>query len=226
MNGNAIPHPASERTGQELPTLAITLLKGVLYRDEDGPLWQKLLELQARLRDYFIVLNLELILDEAEGHAFLRARPDNPEDASARLPRLIARRPLSFPVSLLLALLRRKLAEFDAGGDQTRLILSRSDIVELLRVFLPENSNEARLIDQIDGHINKVVELGFLRKLKGNTTVDGHQEGHFEVRRILKAFVDAQWLAEFDERLAGYKAALLDRQDDGRAPEPMPAKQH
>lgn len=196
---------------QELSTLAINLLKKVLYRDDDGALWQTLLDQQAQLRDYFVVLDLELILDEAEGHAFLRARPDHPEASGSKLPRLIARRPLSFPVSLLLALLRRKLAEFDAGSDQTRLILSRSDIADLLRVFLPENSNEARLIDQIDAHINKIVELGFLRKLKGNTTVNSDKEANFEVRRILKAFVDAQWLAEFDERLAGYKAALAEK---------------
>jgi len=34
------------------------------------------------------------------------------------LPRLVQRRALSFPVSLLLALLRKKLAEFDAGGGE------------------------------------------------------------------------------------------------------------
>jgi hypothetical protein len=27
---------------------------------------------------------------------------------------------------------------------------------------------------------------------------------NFEVRRIIKAFVDAQWLTEFDQRLAEY----------------------
>jgi hypothetical protein len=32
----------------------------------------------------------------------------------------------------------------------------------------------------------------------------------FEVRRILKAFVDAQWLLDFDARLAGYRAHLQD----------------
>jgi len=30
----------------------------------------------------------------------------------------------------------------------------------------------------------------------------------YEVRRILKAFVDAQWLAEFDTRLAAYQTAF------------------
>ena len=78
----------------------------------------------------------------------------------------MARRPLSFPVSLLLALLRKKLAEFDAGGGDTRLVLSRDESSNWCGCFCPTGSNEARLIDQIDTHINKVVELGFLRRLK------------------------------------------------------------
>ena len=104
----------------------------------------------------------------------------------------------------MLALLRKKLAEFDASGGDTRLVLSRDEVAELMRVFLPEGSNEARLIDQIDVHLGKVVELGFLRRLK----TEPGQPTMVEVRRILKAFVDAQWLAEFDQRLAGYRALL------------------
>lgn len=188
----------------DLSTLAITLLKGVIYREEDERLWGALLNLQARLRDYVSVLNLELVLDEAEGYAFLKGRPEPGDDEDAsKLPRLVARRPLSFPVSLLLALLRKKLAEFDAGGGDTRLVLSRDDVVELVRVFMPDSSNETKFIDQIETHVNKVVDLGFLRRLK---VASG--PASFEVRRILKAFVDAQWLADFDTRLATYQARL------------------
>jgi hypothetical protein len=191
----------------ELSILVISLLKGVLYQENDTSLWQALIQLQARVRDHISVLGLELVFDEAEGYAFLRARPE-PEEESAKLPRLVARRPLSFPVSLLLALLRKKLAEFDASGDATRLILSRDEIVELVRVFLPDSSNEAKLIDQIETHLNKIVELGFLRRLKANAAVNSTNGANFEVRRILKAFVDAQWLADFDARLAAYQAQL------------------
>ena len=114
--------------------------------------WARCCSCKRRVRDYVAVLGLELVLDEAEGYAFLRSRPEpDDDDAAPRLPRLVARRPLSFPVSLLLALLRKKLAEFDAGGGDTRLMLSRDEVVELVRVFLPEGSNEARLIDQV-GH--------------------------------------------------------------------------
>jgi hypothetical protein len=196
----------------DLSSLVIPLLKGVIYRDEastrNAGLWNGLLDLQARVRDYVAVLGLELVLDEAEGYAFLRARNRDGDETTTKLPRLVARRPLSFPVSLLLALLRKKLAEFDAGGGQdvggVRLVLSRDDIVELIRVFLPAASNEARLMDRVDTYINKVVELGFLRRMKALAG----QPAAFEVRRILKAFVDAQWLADFDARLAAYRAQL------------------
>ena len=192
----------------DLSTLAITLLKGVIYREGDERLWGSLLNLQARVRDYVAVLGLDLVLDEAEGYAFLKSRPEPADDdSSPRLPRLVARRPLAFAVSLLLALLRKKLAEFDAGGGDTRLVLTRDDIVELVRVFLPDSSNEAKLIDQIEAHINRVVDLGFLRRLKP-TSGSAAAPSSFEVRRILKAFVDAQWLADFDARLAGYQAHL------------------
>ncbi len=199
-------------SGNDLSTLIILLLKGVIYQDADASLWNALLLLQARVRDYVSVLGLELVLDEAEAYAFLRSRSPNQEtdDAAVTLPRLIVRRALSFPVSLLLALLRKKLAEFDASGGDTRLVLSRDEIVELIRVFLPETSNEAKLMDQMETHLNKIVELGFLRKLKVATG----QTSLFEVRRILKAFVDAQWLAEFDLRLASYQTQLTSGNKD------------
>ncbi len=186
----------------DLSRLLINLFKGVLYRDDDEIGWQNMLEQQATVRDYILLLGLELIFDEAEGYAYLRqSQPENEETKSA-LPRLIARRQLSYPVSLLLALLRKRLAEFDASSSDDRLILSRDQIVEMLRLFLPDSNNEVRLIDKIDNHINKVIELGFLRKLRGQ------QEPLYEVQRILKAFVDAQWLNEFDQRLAAYAAQL------------------
>lgn len=193
----------------DLTSLVVPLLKSVLYRDEDPQAWAALLKLQARVRDYVAVLALDLVLDEAEGYAFLRSRSQPDEDAP-KLPRLVARRPLSFQVSLLLALLRKKLAEFDASGGDTRLILSRDAVVELVRVFLPAGSNESRLMDQVETHLNKIIDLGFIRRLKPQSGSAGRaaQEPVFEVRRILKAFVDAQWLADFDLRLAAYQAQL------------------
>ncbi len=188
----------------DLTAIVVPLLKSVLYRDDDKELWTALLKLRPRVSDYVAVLALDLALDEAEGYAFLRSRASDDED-SPKLPRLVRRQRLSFQVSLLLALLRKKLAEFDASGGETRLILSRDQVVELVRVFLPDGSNESRLIDQVETHLNKVIELGFVRRLKPSGV---GQEPMFEVRRILKAFVDAQWLADFDQRLEAYRTQL------------------
>lgn len=190
----------------ELPVILVTLLKGVIYLEGDQNLWKGLLRYQHKVRDYVSTIGLELILDEAEGYAFLRSMPPKEEDDDEKeqIPRLIARRPLSFHVSLILALLRKRLAEFDAGGGETRLVLSLEEIVELVKIFLPSGTNESKLVNQIETHINKIIDLGFLRKLKPQFNGDAQ----YEVRRILKAFVDAQWLSDFDIRLEQYKQKI------------------
>lgn len=185
------------RTPEELPAVVTRLFKGVVYAETDEKIWQSLLGLASHVRDYVSVLGLDLILDESEGYAFLKSR----EDPDGTLPRLIPRRQLTFNVSLLLALLRGRMLEFDTNSSEPRLIMTEQDIADMVAVFLPESSNEARIMDRLATDIKKVVDLGFLRKLRG-------QSGTYEVARILKAFVDAQWLEEFDARLADYRATL------------------
>jgi hypothetical protein len=179
-----------------LSLVLVSLMKGVMDRESDPARWQSLLELQTRVRDQVAVLGLELILDEAEGYAYLRQRPTH--EGEDELPRLVPRRQLGYQVSLLLALLRKKLAEFDATSGEPRLILSRDEIIEMMRLFLPDTTNQARLMERMDGHINRILEMGFLRRLRGT-------DNQYEIRRILKAFVDAQWLNELDQRLVAYR---------------------
>ena len=182
--------------GHSLSEALIALFKGVLHRDDEPALWQSLLRFEARAREYVAVLGLELIVDEAEGFAYLRQQAA--AEGDKELPRLIPRRQLTYPVSLLLALLRKKLAEHDASGGDPRLILTKEQVVEAVRIFLPETGDEVRLQNRVEADLNKVIELGFVRRLKG-------QHDAYEVRRILASFVDAQWLAEFEERLAEYR---------------------
>lgn len=190
-----------------LGAVVVPLLKGVLYREADQARWLSMLRQHAAVINHLRVLGLELFVDEAEGYAFVRSpQSGEGEDGDGAMPRLVARRPLTFSVSLLLALLRRRLAEADASGGDTRLVLSRAEIVDLVSVFLPTSTNEARLINKVDTDITKVVELGFLHRLGGPGR--RNEEPRYEVRRVLRAFVDAQWLHDFDRRLAEYRAAL------------------
>jgi len=186
--------PTRELSELSLPVIA--LLKGVIYREGEEALWQRLLSLQAAVRDYVAVLGLELVLDEAEGFAWLRgAEAAEGEEA---LPRLMTRRQLPYLPSLLLALLRKKLAETDSSGEGQRLILSRDDLVDLVKVYMPQSTNEAKLTDNVTAAANRIEDMGFIRRLRG-------QEQLYEIRRVLKAFVDAQWLADFDARLESYR---------------------
>ena len=188
------PTPSGEL---DLPLVVTSLMKGVVYREDQEVAWRHLLALQSQVRDHIDVLGLVVVIDETEGYAFLRSAPVDPEIEESSALRLVARRPLSFHQSLLLALLRKRLAQFDADASDTRLILTRDQIVEMLTVFMPARTTQTRMVDQIDSHITKAIDLGFLRRVQGS-------EGVFEVRRILKAFVDGQWLSEFEDRLAQY----------------------
>ena len=146
------------------------------------------------------------MLDDVEGFACLRQRPA--AEGAPEVPRLVPRRQLGYQVSLLLALLRKRMAEFDATSGEQRLILSKNDIVEMMRLFFPETANQVKFHDRINAGINHIVDMGFLRRLRGAD--DG-----FEVRRIVKAFVDAQWLADFEARLAAYRGHAASEQASG-----------
>jgi Domain of unknown function (DUF4194) len=179
----------------DLPNVLIALMKNILERERAPVLWQGLLAHQVRVRDHVGVIGLDLVLDEAEGHAYLRQKPQ--VEGEPELPRLVTRRQLGFSLSLMLALLRKELAEHDAMSGEVRFVVSKADILDMVRLFLPATGNEARLKDRVDRDIGRVVDLGFLQQLKG-------RDDTYEVRRILRSFVDAQWLGKLNERLADY----------------------
>lgn len=175
----------------------IHLFKGILY-DSNEIVWKSLLQQETHVRNYFAVVGLELIINEAEGFAFLKQKVFS-DETTVNLPKLVEKRQLSFPVSILAILLRKKLLEFDNKGDDSRLVLKKSDIVELLISFLPNNtSNEKKIIDKIDTYITRLIELGFLRELK-------NEENYYEVSRILIAYMPVEQLQLTLDKLNEYK---------------------
>jgi hypothetical protein len=184
-----------------LPHVAVALCHGVVYRETDERLWNALIKHSLAVRDYFAVLGLTVIVDDSEGYAYL-ASIQYDEDAAGAPKRLVPRSRLGFQVSLLLVLLRKRLAEFDASGASAVLVMTREDIVDMIRMFLPATTNEVALVNKVDSYIGRAVDLGFLKPVNG-------QEPAWRVQRILKAFVDAQWLADFDARLSEYLATAV-----------------
>lgn len=179
-------------------SVIIRLMQGVVYRESDEDTWLTLERSGAGVRDHFATIGVDVVVDEAEGFAYLRSR--SAVEGEEPLPRLVRRRALTYNVSLLLVLLRKRLLEFETAGGEGRLVLSTEQIVEMLRVFQAESTNDARVVDQAERTIGKAAELGFLRQLRG-------QSGQWEVRRILKAYIDAQTISDFAAKLREYAGA-------------------
>jgi Domain of unknown function (DUF4194) len=177
----------------------IRLMQGVVYRESDEDTWLTLERLGAGVRDHFATIGVDVVVDDAEGYAYLRSQPE--EDGDEVLPRLVRRRALTYNVSLLLVLLRKRLVELETTGGEGRLVLATDQIVEMLRLFQVESTNDARVVEQAEATIKKAAELGFLRQLRG-------QRDLWEVRHILKAYVDAQTLSDFAAKLREYAGAM------------------
>jgi hypothetical protein len=91
----------------------IRLLQGSLSADDAG-VWNNLLLHETSVREYLAKIGLELVLNEIDGYAFLR-QPDIEDEDRQKipLPRLTRRDRLSYHVTLLCALLRERLDQFD-----------------------------------------------------------------------------------------------------------------
>ncbi len=171
------------------------LLGGPLYL-EDGALWETVLRDKTEIAAYFRQIGLELVVDEAEGFAFLRQLEPR---ADERVPRLVRRRKLSYDATLLLVCLRDELNRFDVQtADQTVLRRTRRELHDLASGFLRESNNQTRDLKAMDAAIEQLVALGFL-KAAGTNAPDA-----FEVRRIVKARFGAGELEAVKERLRAY----------------------
>ena len=113
----------------------------------------------------------------------------------------------------------RRLAIIDPNGSRQPM---RDDAAGLALTFNGEIYNFRELRAELEGYghgferdsdtevlLRAYQEWGTqcVRRLRG-------QENMIEVQRILKAFVDAQWLAQFDERLAAYRAQIRGGADE------------
>lgn len=181
----------------------IALFKNVVFKESNYDLWEVIISQKSKIESYVSKIGLTLIVDEVDGYGFLRQRLY--ENGEEEIPRLIPRHALSYPVSLLLVLLRKQLLEFDSAVGDQRLIITRQQIAERMSLFLKDTFNEAKLVKDIDKYIERVEKMGFLFRLRGS-------DDRFEVRRILRSFVNAEWLHQFDERLEEYRRYAAGRE--------------
>ncbi|MBX3255723.1 MAG: DUF4194 domain-containing protein [Chitinophagaceae bacterium] len=171
----------------------IALLKGIVFNHQKE-IWDNLLRYEPDVKKYFQPVGLELYLDKSEGYAFLR---QNQWEDDTELPRLAEKRQLNFLTSLLCIVLRKYLLEQDAQGGSVRSIISEQEMMNRIKVFLPVTNDEAKQQEKIISTINRVIDIGFLRKLDD-------QEKNYEVHRIIKGFINADVIDDTLRKLKEY----------------------
>ena len=187
---------------QAFSRAAIMLLKGVVSRGQDEALWQEILNQKTSLQDYFHRIGLVMVIDEMDEFAWLKQAEDS------GLPRLVPRYPLSYNLSMLLVQLRKMLGEHNPVGMSGRVIVRFDDILRCMEPFLPVQANEMKVRQTVEHLVRAAVRMGFLLRIK-----EGGED--YEVRPVLRHFVDAQWLDEFARKLEEYEALGRERHCDG-----------
>ena len=173
----------------------IALLKGIVNEASDVRIWNTILEQQVYIEDYVSKIGLQLIISNQDGYAYL-TQIDYREEQKP-LPRLITKRQLKYLTSLTLVLLRKELIEMNKNSDLGRYVISKTSIIEKVLPYLKDTNDEAKQRKEIETEINAIEKMGFIRLIK-NSNDD------YEIIPLLRTFIDAQWLQDFDEKLKAY----------------------
>ena len=87
----------------ELSNAYISLLKGIIIKENKEKIWDTILNYRNQIEDYFRQLGLTLKLYEEEGYCYLQQIEDDETD---NLLKLVPKVPLSLHLSLLLVSIR------------------------------------------------------------------------------------------------------------------------
>ena len=178
----------------ELSNAYISLLKGLIIKENKEKIWDTILNYRNQIEDYFRQLGLTLKLYEEEGYCYLQQIED---DEANNLLKLVPKTQLSLHLSLLLVSLRKYMLESTANGDE-KIVISKEEIFIKMKNYLKETSNEIRQEKEITSYIKKIEEMKFIRKLKNS-------DNKYEILRLLASFVDAQWLDDLNKCILEYK---------------------
>ena len=178
----------------ELSNACISLLKGIIIKENKEKIWDTILNYRNQIEDYFRQLGLTLKLYEEEGYCYLQQIED---DETNNLLKLVPKIPLSLHLSLLLVSLRKYMLESTANGDE-KIVISKEEIFIKMKNYLKETSNEIKQEKEIISYIKKVEDMKFIRKLKNS-------DNKYEILRLLASFVDAQWLDDLNKCILEYK---------------------
>lgn len=131
------------------------------------------------------------------------------------LPHLVKKQPLTFRMSLFLALLRNEINEYDSASGEGALVVREEDMVRRMKPYFPDVSDEVKFTNSIDRCITKAREMKILVPVKDN-------EFEYEVQPVLRRFIDAEWLSQFNRQLDIYmkeNGLAVKKEEEGKEDE-------
>jgi hypothetical protein len=149
-------------TSVEWSAAAVRLLQSVVYHDDK--------------------IGLLLVVDEAEGMAYLRQLDDDEiTQDSDSVPRLFRRTPLGYEASLLCVVLRDLLRQFEEEDVKNeRCVVSQDELLAMWKALFSKQTDEVKLNRTLQAALRKLEELKFVRQFED-------EPPSWEIRRILKA---------------------------------------
>jgi hypothetical protein len=179
---------------------AVRLLQDVVYFSDEG-VWSEVLASQNVLRDYFARVGLTLVVDETNGFAYLRQFDSDAEGVPveyAELPKLYRRSRLGYGASLVCVLLREELRRFDSEEvDSEFCVVEEEALFDQWKAFFPVRTDEQAQYREFSKALYSARDAGFTRQIT-------KEPAAWEVRRIIKAKLDAQTLEQLKRDLAAH----------------------
>jgi hypothetical protein len=173
------------------------LLQGVVYNDDAS--WRDILQNQVGIYEYLEKIGIELVVDTQDGYAYIKQILLDDEGNTVGLVRRVA---MNYEASLICIFLRERLDDFDIHDHlNNRCTVSHKQLKEDIELFFKEKPNVKKFLREIDKHIRKVVEYGFLNILKGGPK---DEENVYEIRRIIKARVSSDHIETFRRKMEEY----------------------
>lgn len=177
----------------------IALLKHDLSPSDS--LWKDVEEYQLEIYQYLYKIGLELIFNAKDGYAFIRQLEI---DDDGNTVNLLARRQLSFEVSLVCVLLREIYETFEMNPTNImadQCYVSHLELKEQAEMFFSEGFNRVKFQKDLDKYISKTLELGYLKiQEEGNNQA----ERIYVVKPIIKARVTVEELLDLKEKMKQY----------------------
>lgn len=179
----------------------VRLLKGTVNKKDN--VWSDVILYKKQIADYINVIGLELVIQEEDGYAFVKQFVIDEDDNTLGL---VNRRAIGFEVSVVLVILRQMLEEFENNPIEIQSAtkyIRKEDLKAEIERFLPQKYNTVQFLKDLDSHINKIVDLKYLKEVSEND-----EEPKYIIHKIIKDKVTLDTLNDFKIQLEAYVESI------------------